>query len=94
MFFRDVGQFFGIFLQFWFWFTPIVYMSSVLPDNASHLMKLNPMASLINAFQDILVHGVIPNWNTLLYPFITALIFCLIGIRLFLRYAGDIVDEL
>ena len=25
VFFRDVGQFFGIFLQFWFWLTPIVY---------------------------------------------------------------------
>jgi lipopolysaccharide transport system permease protein len=25
VFFRDVGQFFGIFVQFWFWLTPIVY---------------------------------------------------------------------
>src|SRR3546814_8526493 len=24
VFFRDVGQFFGIVLQFWFWLTPIV----------------------------------------------------------------------
>ena len=31
VFFRDVGQFFGIVLQFWFWFTPIVYPVSILP---------------------------------------------------------------
>lgn len=30
-FFRDVGQAFGILLQFWFWLTPIVYPASILP---------------------------------------------------------------
>lgn len=35
VFFRDVGQFFGIFMQFWFWLTPIVYPATILP------MKLN-----------------------------------------------------
>jgi lipopolysaccharide transport system permease protein len=94
VFFRDVGQFFLIFLQFWFWFTPIVYMSSVLPDYASYLMRLNPMASLIGAFQEVIVQGVFPDWGSLLYPFATAVFFCFIGIKLFLRHAGDIVDEL
>lgn len=31
VFFRDVGQMFGICLQFWFWLTPIVYPLSILP---------------------------------------------------------------
>ena len=28
VFFRDVGQFFTIFMQFWFWMTPLVYAAS------------------------------------------------------------------
>ena len=31
VFFRDVGQLFGILLQFWFWLTPIVYPASIIP---------------------------------------------------------------
>jgi lipopolysaccharide transport system permease protein len=94
VFFRDVGQFFGIFLQFWFWFTPIVYASTVLPERVQSLMSLNPMASLMAAFQGVLVQGVWPNWENLLYPSLVALFLCATGIRLFLRHAGDMVDEL
>jgi len=94
VFFRDVGQFFNIFLQFWFWFTPIVYASSVLPAYAQFWMKLNPLASLMAAFQDVLVQGIAPDWGSLVYPFLIALLSCLIGMRLFLRHVGDMVDEL
>lgn len=31
VFFRDVGQLVGVALQFWFWFTPIVYVLNSLP---------------------------------------------------------------
>ena len=30
VFFRDVGHFFGVVLQFWFWLTPIIYPASIL----------------------------------------------------------------
>ena len=42
VFFRDVGQFFGIFTQFWFWLTPIVYPASILPEEARHPAWLEP----------------------------------------------------
>ena len=44
VFFRDVGQFFAIFMQFWFWFTPIVYPASILPPEHARLLAWNPMA--------------------------------------------------
>jgi hypothetical protein len=42
VFFRDVGQFFAIFIQFWFWFTPIVYPASILPEPVRPLLMWNP----------------------------------------------------
>ena len=30
VFFRDVGQFVTVLLQFWFWFTPVVYVYTTL----------------------------------------------------------------
>ena len=94
VFFRDVGQFFGIFLQFWFWLTPIVYPASILPEKLQWLMNLNPMARLIAAFQVILVNGQWPNWYSLWPVVVLATLLCVIGFGLFRRHAGEMVDEL
>ena len=94
VFFRDVGQFFSIFLQFWFWLTPIIYPVSILPEQLQSLMRLNPMARLIEACQVILVSGQWPNWYSLWPVTALAIILCAIGFGLFRRHAGEIVDEL
>ena len=94
VFFRDVGQFFSIFLQFWFWLTPIVYPVSILPERIQPYMQLNPMARLIDAFQVILVSSQWPDWYNLWPVIVLAMILCLIGFGLFRRHAGEMVDEL
>ncbi|MEJ5348379.1 MAG: ABC transporter permease [Desulfosoma sp.] len=94
VFFRDVGQFYGVILQFWFWLTPIVYPVSALPEWARRLLDLNPMAGLIAGFQTIFVEGRWPLWNKLIPITLLAFVMCSLGIRLFLRHAGEMVDEL
>lgn len=94
VFFRDVGQFFSIFLQFWFWLTPIVYPVNVLPVQVQRLMEYNPMAPLMAAFQAVLVLGQWPQWDSLAYPAVLAVLLCLLGMRLFRKHAGEMVDEL
>ncbi len=52
VFFRDVGQFFGIILQFWFWFTPIVYpitISAARLRLAHSVLMALPTASGVGA---------------------------------------------
>lgn len=94
VFFRDVGQFFAIFLQFWFWLTPIVYPVNVLPERIKPLMALNPLAQLTGAYQSILVHAQWPDWTTLWPVTLLSALLCLLGLRLFRRHAGEMVDEL
>lgn len=94
VFFRDVGYAFGIFLQFWFWLTPIVYSPTILPERLRPLIHFNPMASIIMSCQDILVKGVWPEWSRLLPVTVLALVLCVVGLQLFRRRAGEIVDEL
>jgi lipopolysaccharide transport system permease protein len=94
VFFRDIGQFFGIFLTFWFWMTPIVYPANILPDKIKALLKLNPMAGLIGAFQTIFVNGRWPDWIELWPVVVAATVFCGIGFRLFRKHASEMVDEL
>jgi len=94
VFFRDVGQFFGVVLQFWFWLTPIVYPITILPENVRHLMAYNPMAGLMAAYQTILVLGEWPEWSSLWPVTLLALLLCFWGMRLFRKHSGELVDEL
>ncbi|WP_338766578.1 ABC transporter permease [Massilia sp. METH4] len=94
VFFRDVGQLFSILLQFWFWFTPVVYPTSILPDPIRELLVWNPMAAVVGAYQTILVDARAPDWASLLPATIAALVLCVLGLHTFRRRAGEMVDEL
>jgi lipopolysaccharide transport system permease protein len=97
VFFRDVGQFFAILLQFWFWFTPIVYPISALPKWAGNILQYNPMLKLMQGFQNILVYGDLQrnlHLTELIPVTILALVLCIIGYQLFRKCATDMVDEL
>jgi lipopolysaccharide transport system permease protein len=94
VFFRDVGQFFGIVLQFWFWLTPIVYPLSTLPAWGQNLIWWNPMAPVVIAYQGILSRGEWPQWGSLWPIAVLAVVLCAWGALLFKRCSGDLVDEL
>lgn len=94
VFFRDVGQFFTIFTQFWFWLTPIVYSSQALPASAQSWLAFNPMTNLVVSYQRILVRGLWPEWQSLWFVTLLALALCFMGLVLFRKHSGEMVDEL
>jgi lipopolysaccharide transport system permease protein len=94
VFFRDVGQFIGIVLQFWFWLTPIVYPVTILPERIHRIIDLNPMTRLVAAYQEIVLHGHWPQWSLFRFHLIGALTALIIGFVVFRRLSVDIVDEL
>lgn len=94
VFFRDVGQFFGIVTQFWFWFTPIVYPASILSEGVRSALAWNPMAAIVGAYQTILVSSRAPDWQSLLLPLMLSLLLCMLGMQLFRKRSGEMVDEL
>lgn len=94
VFFRDVGQFFSIFIQFWFWLTPIVYSINIIPTQYYSIFLLNPMTPIILAYQRIFLEHQMPLWDTLLPIGILVLVLNLLALRLFQRRAAEMVDEL
>ncbi len=94
VFFRDVGLLMGIVLQFWFWLTPIVYPVEILPVWLQSLAHFNPMFSLVSGYQNILVSGRLPQWQSLAPVMILSLALLFMGFHLFRRRAGEMVDEL
>lgn len=94
VFFRDVGQFTGIALQFWFWLTPIIYVADILPPSIRYWFSLNPMWPVIHAYQVIFVERDIPNWFSLMPTTLLSILLLGLAAKLFLARVGEIVDEL
>lgn len=94
VFFRDVGQIFGIALQFWFWLTPVVYSYDILPEKIKPLMKLNPVFHILHACQDVFLNKKWPAWIDMIYPAILGILLCIVGLYLFRQHSGEMVDEL
>ena len=94
VFFRDIGYFYGVALQFWFWLTPIVYSVNILPETIRPLIALNPLSSLMEAYQTIFIKQQWPEWSSLWYIIILALLLNLNGLRLFRKRSGEMVDLL
>lgn len=94
VFFRDVGQLFGVVLQFWFWLTPIIYPLDILSEEFQAIIRLNPMTGLMSAYQDILARGIWPEWGSVAPVLVLGMLFSLLGLHLYRKHAGDMVDEL
>lgn len=94
VFYRDVEQSMGIVLQFWFWLTPIVYPVGALPRGVLDVLKWNPIWPLVRAMQGVFLDGRAPEWSSLAYPAVLAMVFLALAYRVFHRLSDELVDEL
>ncbi len=94
VFIRDIGQVMNIILQFWFWLTPIVYMSSIVPQKYHWLLMLNPMTGIIMGYQNVLLYDKAPNLSLLVYPFIVSVVFLILALFVYKKANEDMADVL
>lgn len=94
VFIRDMGQLIPIILQLMFWFTPIVYPSSIIPEQFRLYLELNPVHTLINAYHDVLAFHQAPDLSSLMVIAFTGLILTLIGLFMVRRASAEMVDVL
>ena len=94
VFYRDIEQGVGMALQFWFWLTPIVYPARALPPYLESFLTWNPMWPIVRAMQEIFLEQRFPNWGTLAYPLVVALVLLALAYRAFNSLSGELVDEL
>ena len=94
VFFRDVGHLLTIVLQFWFWFTPIIYPLTILPERVRDIIIYNPMTNFVISYQNIILKNQWPQWQTFAPHLIGALVTFWAGFYLFHKLSGEMVDEL
>lgn len=92
--FRDVAIAVTYLIQLWFYATPVIYPTSIVPERWRTLFLLNPMAQVVEGFRwALLGNGQVPDWISLAS---TILVISLLisGACYFRQTEGSIVDEL
>ncbi|MEP4149540.1 MAG: ABC transporter permease [Halioglobus sp.] len=94
VFVRDIAQLVPIILQILFWFTPIIYPISIIPEKYQTYLYLNPIFPLVKAYQDILVFEVAPDIVSIFSILLASLGLLLAGLFLFFRANEEMADVL
>ncbi len=97
VYFRDVQHLLGIFLQVWFYLTPIVYPLSLIEaksKSAAAWYALNPMSHAVNTYRDLLYHGRMPTAQSLGFLTIASVVSVVLGISFFRRLEPRLAEEL
>ena len=94
VFIRDLSQAVPIFLQTLFWFTPIVYPVTIIPESYRHWLILNPIYHFTSSYQEIIVYGRAPQIESVLIIGALAGFLLFLSLLMFRRSSEDIMDVL
>lgn len=75
VFYRDMRHLFGLVLQLWLYASPVIYPVSAVPEQYRTLYFLNPMAGILTAYRDVVLHQQVPGGYFLLATVISLLVF-------------------
>lgn len=81
-FFRDLREVVPIFLQLWFWMTPIIYMKEMIENKYPLLLYYNPFYYFTSTYQEIFLFSRLPSFEKIL--FLTFLSFGVFFIAIYL----------
>lgn len=103
VFYRDTKIIIEVLMMAWFFVTPVFYPIDILPHNYvlrgisidvwRWMRILNPMASLVAAYRDVLFWGRLVGPDFLLRTFVTALVILAGGYLVFIRYSRVFGEE-
>jgi ABC-type polysaccharide/polyol phosphate export permease len=94
VYFRDVQHFVGIFLQVWFYATPVIYPIDQVPAAALPFYELNPMVHFVEAYRDCWYHLRFPGLASLAYMTAWAVAALVVGLTVFTRLEPRLAEEL
>ena len=93
--YRDLKNFFGVFVSLWMYATPIVYPMSVIENETlKNIMRLNPLTAIIEAFKYGAMGAGEFSWGWLAYSFGVMLVLLLIGMLMFNRKQKLFIDTI
>ncbi len=90
--FRDINFLVQALLVVWFYATPVVYSTAVIPSNLLWLWWLNPLTAVTQLLQYSLVGGEFPPVNILITNLLLIFLFLISGIYVFTKLSKNFDD--
>ncbi len=94
VFAHDIDHFVSVALTLGFYATPIVYLSTMLPEKFQWAMKVNPMAVLVEAYRSVLYYHQLPDFKLLGIWVVLSILFLVLGYLIFKKLEKNFVEEL
>ena len=102
-YFRDIQHFLGILLNIWFYMTPNLYQAALIHEDVEvlgfeiplrDLLELNPMATFVSAYRDLLYNLTFPTVGLWLYLLLWSAASLIFGAWVFARLEPNLAEEL
>lgn len=93
VFYRDVGFLYNSLISALFYFTPIAYTSSLVPEKYLIFIKLNPLYHFIESFRSILYYNEIPSLSNWLIVALITLVSLSAGIIAYKRLERGFISN-
>lgn len=94
VFYSDIRHLLEIFLQIWFWLTPIIYKVDFVPERFRSLYKLNPAVLFVESYRNSLLYNKPLSASTLTLLFLIGAIFLVAGHLVFHSYNRRFAEEI
>jgi ABC-type polysaccharide/polyol phosphate export permease len=96
VFIKDIGNFVTVVMQIGFWATPIFWSIDLVPEQYQFIIKLNPMAYIINGYRDTFINQAWfwENHLVTFYFWLLTMVILVTGIIVFKRlrpHFGDVL---
>lgn len=92
IFVRDVKEFTNVLMQIFFWLTPIVYVTTIIPENFQWWYQINPVSPLLSMYRGIIIDAQVPSLWLLSTHFVIALAMTYLALRFIRGLERDLRD--
>ena len=91
---RDIQHFVTVILQMMFYATPIAYSAERVPEKFQFIVKLNPVAYIIDGFRDIFINHVLPDIFSVGVLTLVSVFIMVLSYRFFMKMQKGFAEEL
>ncbi len=92
VFLRDIVQGITLILMAWMYLTPIIYPESIVPVRYRPFINANPFTALVRSYRRIFLEGLAPDWSSLAYLAVVAVILFVFGYWWFAKTRRNFAD--
>ncbi|MGK9252811.1 ABC transporter permease [Paenibacillus humicus] len=91
---RDLEHIVGIIVMAWFYLTPIVFTSDMIPKDLHFVFQLNPMKIIVESFHDIFFYNKFPDLSALGIFYVFSIALLIISFAVFRKLSRNFAEEI